>query len=107
MRGEAAPVHLPAQRKSWRYRIGRFAQRTWRARCQEVRVLGVDAAIERLLLEALTPDRLALAIAALSDLETEAACSSGSVGGMSERSIHRPACGNTLAPGSLGENNEQ
>jgi hypothetical protein len=41
-------------------------------RCQEVRALGVDAAIERLLLEALTPDRLALAIAALGELENEA-----------------------------------
>src|SRR5438270_4951530 len=41
-------------------------------RCQEVRALGVDAAAERLLLEALTPDRLALAIAALGELENEA-----------------------------------
>ena len=41
-------------------------------RCQEVRDLGVDAAVERLLLEALTPDRLALAIAALGELENEA-----------------------------------
>src|SRR5712675_2570275 len=41
-------------------------------RCQEVRALGVDAAVERLLLEALTPDRLSLAIAALGELENEA-----------------------------------
>src|SRR5438046_7331068 len=41
-------------------------------RCQEVRALGVDAAVERLLLEALTPARLALAIAALGELENEA-----------------------------------
>jgi hypothetical protein len=41
-------------------------------RCQEVRALGVDAAVERLVLEALTPDRLALAIAALGELENEA-----------------------------------
>ena len=41
-------------------------------RCQEVRALGIDAAVERLLLEALTPDRLALAIAALGELENEA-----------------------------------
>jgi hypothetical protein len=34
--------------------------------------LGIDAAVERLLLEALTPDRLALAIAALGELENEA-----------------------------------
>src|SRR5437588_4231754 len=43
-----------------------------RPRCQEVRALGVDAAVEKLLLEALTPDRLALAIAALGELENEA-----------------------------------
>src|SRR5207302_358975 len=42
------------------------------ARCQEVRALGVDAAVERLLLEALTPDRLAVAMAALGELENEA-----------------------------------
>jgi DNA invertase Pin-like site-specific DNA recombinase len=41
-------------------------------RCQEVRALGIDAAVERLLLEALTPDRLVLAIAALGELEHEA-----------------------------------
>ena len=41
-------------------------------RCQEVRALGIDGAVERLLLEALTPDRLALAIAALGELENEA-----------------------------------
>ena len=40
-------------------------------RCQEVRALGIDAAVERLLLEALTPDRLALALAALGELENE------------------------------------
>jgi hypothetical protein len=38
----------------------------------EKRALGVDAAAERLLLEALTLDRLALAIAALGELENEA-----------------------------------
>jgi len=41
-------------------------------RCQEVRALAVDAAVESLLLEALTPDRLALAMAALGELENEA-----------------------------------
>ena len=40
-------------------------------RCQEVRALGVDAAVERIALEALAPDRLALAIAALGELENE------------------------------------
>ena len=41
-------------------------------RCQEVRALSVDAAVESLLLAALTPDRLTLAIAALGELENEA-----------------------------------
>src|ERR1700757_1414574 len=41
-------------------------------RCQEGRALGVDAAVESLLLGALTPDRLALAMAALGELENEA-----------------------------------
>ena len=40
--------------------------------CQEVRALPVDALIERLLLEALAPDRIALAIAALGQIEEEA-----------------------------------
>src|SRR5262249_39971592 len=41
-------------------------------RGRAVWALGIDVAIERLLLEALTPDRLALAIAALGELENEA-----------------------------------
>jgi DNA invertase Pin-like site-specific DNA recombinase len=41
------------------------------ARCQEVRGLGLDAEIERLVLEALAPDKLALALAALGALEQE------------------------------------
>lgn len=40
-------------------------------RCQEVRALPVDAEVERLLLEALRPDRIALAIAALGQIEEE------------------------------------
>ena len=36
-----------------------------RPRCQEVRALAVDAEVERLILTALTPDRIALAVAAL------------------------------------------
>jgi DNA invertase Pin-like site-specific DNA recombinase/uncharacterized protein YndB with AHSA1/START domain len=38
-------------------------------RCQEVRALGVDAAVEHLFLAALQPDQLTLALAALEDLE--------------------------------------
>ena len=40
-------------------------------RCQEVRGLGLDAEVERLILEALTPDRIKLALAALAELERE------------------------------------
>ncbi len=40
-------------------------------RCQEVRGLGLDAEVERLVLEALAPDKIALALAALEALEEE------------------------------------
>jgi DNA invertase Pin-like site-specific DNA recombinase len=40
-------------------------------RCQEVRGLGLDAEVERLLLEALEPDQIALALAAMDELEHE------------------------------------
>src|SRR3712207_3090640 len=40
--------------------------------CQEVRALPVDALVERLLLEALAPDQIAMAIAALGQLAEEA-----------------------------------
>jgi DNA invertase Pin-like site-specific DNA recombinase len=39
--------------------------------CQQVRALSVDAEVERLLLAALTPDRIALAVAALGEMEQE------------------------------------
>ena len=42
-----------------------------RPRCQEVRALRVDAEVERLLLEALRPDQITLAIAALGAIEQE------------------------------------
>ena len=42
-----------------------------RPRCQEVRALRVDAEVERLLLVALRPDQIALAIAALGEIEQE------------------------------------
>ena len=42
-----------------------------RPRCQEVRALAVDAEVERLILTALTPDRIALAVAALGEIEEE------------------------------------
>ena len=40
--------------------------------CQEVRALTVDAEVERILLEALTPNSIAIAIAALGTIEQEA-----------------------------------
>ena len=40
-------------------------------RCQEVRALAADGEIERLILAALTPDRIAVAIAALGEIEQE------------------------------------
>ncbi|MEP9390078.1 recombinase family protein [Mesorhizobium sp. KR9-304] len=39
--------------------------------CQEVRALPVDAKVENILLEALTPDRIAIAVAALGHIEEE------------------------------------
>jgi DNA invertase Pin-like site-specific DNA recombinase len=44
---------------------------TGQPRCQEVRALGVDAEFERVLLDALAPDQIALAVAAVGELETE------------------------------------
>ena len=41
-------------------------------RCQEVRALSVDAEVEKLVLAALAPDRLALAVAALGEIKEEA-----------------------------------
>jgi DNA invertase Pin-like site-specific DNA recombinase len=43
------------------------------ARCQEVRALGLDSEVERLVLEALAPDKIALALAAVEQLELEQA----------------------------------
>jgi DNA invertase Pin-like site-specific DNA recombinase len=40
-------------------------------RCQEVRGLGLDREVERLFLQALQPDQIELALAALQELETE------------------------------------
>lgn len=43
-----------------------------RPRCQQVRALALDRAVERQVLQALAPDQLALALAALGQLEQEA-----------------------------------
>lgn len=44
---------------------------TGQPRCQEVRGLGADAAFERVLLDALAPDQIAMAVAAVSQIEAE------------------------------------
>jgi hypothetical protein len=40
-------------------------------RCQEVRALGLDEEVERLVLEALAPDKLAIAVATMAEAERE------------------------------------
>jgi len=42
-----------------------------RPKCQEVRALAVDAEVERLILQSLRPDQIALAVAALGEIEAE------------------------------------
>jgi len=42
-----------------------------RPHCQEVRALAIDVEVERVILQALTPDRVALAVAALGEIEKE------------------------------------
>ena len=46
--------------------------RNGQPRCQEVRALQVDAAVERVLLTSLAPDQIALAAAAVGQIEAEA-----------------------------------
>jgi DNA invertase Pin-like site-specific DNA recombinase len=47
------------------------AQEGW-PRCQEIRALPLDTAVERLLLDALAPDQIRLAVAAVGELDAEA-----------------------------------
>ncbi len=54
------------------YHCSADQQRDGGRRCQEVRALGVDGEVERLALAALAPDRIAVAVAALGELEEEA-----------------------------------
>jgi DNA invertase Pin-like site-specific DNA recombinase len=54
------------------YHCSADQQRDGGPRCQEVRALGVDGAVERLALAALAPDRIAVAVATLGELEEEA-----------------------------------
>jgi DNA invertase Pin-like site-specific DNA recombinase len=53
------------------YRCGMEAKEYGGPYCQEVRGLGLNAAVEQLVLEALAPERLALALNALDQLERE------------------------------------
>ncbi|HYN78549.1 MAG TPA: recombinase family protein, partial [Lamprocystis sp. (in: g-proteobacteria)] len=53
------------------YRCGAARHEYHQPLCQEVRALALDAAIERHLLQALEPDRLALALATLAQFEQE------------------------------------
>ena len=55
------------------YRCAMEAREYGGAYCQEVRGLDLDAAVERFVLEALAPERIALALAAFEQLEREAA----------------------------------
>ena len=54
------------------YHCSADQQREGGRRCQEVRALSVDAEVEKLALAALAPDQIALAVAALGELEEEA-----------------------------------
>ena len=69
------PPHVPAllgtEWRLSRLRLRRRHSAEGRPRCQEVRALAVDAEVERLILTALTPDRIALAVAALGEIEEE------------------------------------
>jgi DNA invertase Pin-like site-specific DNA recombinase len=53
------------------YHCSADQQRDGGRRCQEVRALSVDAEVEKLALAALAPDQIALAVAALGELEEE------------------------------------
>lgn len=53
------------------YKCDHNRDETAGSHCQEVRALSLDAEIERLILDALAPDKLALALAALDQLEQE------------------------------------
>ena len=55
------------------YRCGMEAKEYGGAYCQEVRGLGLDAAVARLALAALAPERLALALEAFAQLDREVA----------------------------------
>ena len=53
------------------YKCQYARQQLQHGHCQEIRALGLDEEIERLILEALQPDRIALALSALEQIEQE------------------------------------
>lgn len=70
--GRHMSLHYSGSRNEYPvYKCQADYRQTGHPRCQEVRALAVDRQIERLVFEALTPDRLAVAIAAVEELEEE------------------------------------
>jgi DNA invertase Pin-like site-specific DNA recombinase len=70
--GALMHLHYSGDRSDFPVYVCDYAQSEYGAlRCQEVRALGLDAEIERLILAALKPDQLALALAALDGLAHE------------------------------------
>ena len=65
---------------------------TGQPRCQEVRTLGADAAFERVLLDALTPDQVAIAVAAVGQIEAEAQALEHQWGLKRERDHGKDSC---------------
>lgn len=70
--GRLMRLHYSGPHSTFPVYVCEYAQSQYGGpRCQEVRGLGLDAEVERLLLEALAPDQIALALAALDELEQE------------------------------------
>ncbi len=66
-------LHYSGPQGDWPVYKCRYNQAEYGGKaCQEVRALAVDAAVADVVLAALAPDQLALALAALDELETEA-----------------------------------
>jgi DNA invertase Pin-like site-specific DNA recombinase len=70
--GRHMSLHYSGSRSEYPvYLCGADHRHTGQPRCQELRATAVDNEVERLLLEALKPDQIALAIASLGELEKE------------------------------------
>lgn len=71
--GGPMTLHYSGPRGDWPVYKCRYTQAEYGGKaCQEVRALAVDAAVEELVLAALAPDQLALALGALDELAIEA-----------------------------------